>query len=124
MSKAIAVIEFPSGYKKYHFKNPFEDLEVGDQVVCDTVNGLVVGEVVDFKDTSSQASKFIVQKVDLTAHLERVEKQKRIDELRKKMEKRRKEIQEVQIYALLAKSDPEMAEMLNELLTLEGRSLE
>jgi len=40
--------------------------------------------------------------------------------LRHKMEKRRKEIQDVQVYALLAQSDPEMKEMLTKLLALEG----
>lgn len=121
MKKTIAVVEFPSGYKGYHFRNPIEDLEIGDKAVCDTVNGLTVGTVIDFRETSTQATRFIVQKIDLAAHQERVEKQKAIDALRKKMEQRRKEIQDVQVYALLAKDDPEMATMLSQLLSLEGK---
>jgi hypothetical protein len=122
MSKSIAVIEFPSGYKNYYFKNPIEDLEVGDYVVCDTSGGYSVGKVIGFKDSSAQATKFIVQRVDLAAHQERVEKQKKIDELKRQMEKRRKEIEDIQVYSLLAQADPEMATMLNELLKLEGKT--
>lgn len=121
-NKAIAVIQFPSGYKNYHFKNHVEDLSIGDQVVCDTVQGLSVGRVTGFKDSSAQATKWIVQKIDLVEHAARVEKQKQVDALKKKMEQRRKEIQDVQVYALLAQTDPEMANMLKQLLVLEGKA--
>lgn len=124
INKSIAVVQFPSGYKDYHFINPFGDeLQKGDQVVCDTVRGLSVGEVTGFNRSSAQATKHIVQVIDLSAHNERVERKKKLDELHKKMEKRRKEIQDVQVYHLLAQADPEMAEMLSQLYALEGKSI-
>jgi hypothetical protein len=125
-SKAIAVVQFPSGYKDYHFKNHMEDLEVKDNVVCHTVNGFVVGTVTGFKDASGLASKNLVQKVDIAAHNERLaqakvaaQKQKDIDKIKAEMEKRRQKIQDVQVYALLAQTDPEMATLLNTLAQLE-----
>lgn len=121
MNVNVAVVQFPSGYKNYHFKNDIVELSVGDTVVCDTVNGLAIGQVVGFEDASAQATKWIVQKVDMEKHKERVAKQKRIDELKKKMEQRRKELQDIQIYMLLAKEDEAMKGLLDELLTLEGK---
>lgn len=122
IKKTIAVVQYPSGYKNYDFLNHVEDLEVGDTVITDSSNGLSIAKVVSFKESSTTANKWIVQKVNLTAHRERVAKQTKVNALRKKMEQRRKEIQDIQIYAMLAKSDPTMNELLNEMLSLEGKA--
>ena len=126
MSKTIAVVRFIEGYNttKYDFFNDVEDLAKDDLVVVDTVNGYSLAKVVEFKETSAKATKWIVQKVDTAAHKARLEKQAAIKALRHKMEQRRKQIQDVQVYALLAQSDPEMAEMLKQFLALEGASNE
>ncbi len=122
MNKTIAVVRFIDGYSttKYDFFNDVEDLEKDDLVVVDTANGYSLAKVVEFKETSTKANKWIVQKVDTAAHKARLEKQAAIKALRHKMEQRRKQIQDVQVYALLAQTDPEMAEMLKQFLTLEG----
>jgi hypothetical protein len=117
----VAVVQFPSGYKNYHFKNDIEDLKKGDTVVVDTINGMAVGLVVGFEDASVKAEKWVVQKVDLEKHLERIERENKIKELKRKMEKRRKELEDIQLYVMLAKEDQEMAEMVKQLLELEGK---
>lgn len=101
--------------KAYHFLSDIEELAVGDTVVTDTTRGLQVGTVTSVSDTpSSKATKYIVQKVDMVKHEERKAKAKQQAELKKKMEARRKQLQENEIYRILAKEDEEMAKMLEE----------
>ncbi|KZR59135.1 hypothetical protein [Pseudobacillus badius] len=113
MGTAIAVVEFQTGYKRYEFKTDLE-LSVGDVVVVDATPGISVATVVGLKDTSKLATKWVIQKVDLTVHEERLAKEKKLKEIREKMEARRKELQEIQIYQLLAQEDEGMAALLNE----------
>lgn len=122
MSKDIAVVRFINAYTgtSYSFLNDIADLEVGDLVVVDTSNGYGLAKVESFKATDIKAKKWIVQQVDVAAHKARLEKQTQIKSIRAKLEQRRKQIQDVQVYALLAQNDPEMAEMLSTLIALEG----
>jgi predicted GTPase len=55
----------------------------------------------------------------LTAHQERLEKERRMNALKRKMEARRKQLEEVQIFALLAKEDESMKELFEEFLDLQ-----
>lgn len=94
-----------------------EDLKKGNKVVVDTVNGLAIAEVekyVDFPKGDVPASKWIVQKIDTTSHELRLQNERRMNGLKRKMESRRKQLEEFQIYQLLAKEDPEMQAMLEE----------
>jgi len=112
--KQIVIVQFDSGYKQYDFKSDIEGLQVNDKVVVDTAMGYSVGTVVGFKDVSKAATKWVIQKVDLDGHTTRLEKEKKMAELKLKMEKRRKELQEIEIYQILAKEDEGMAELLKE----------
>lgn len=116
--KAIVVVEFDSGYKHYDFKNDIAGLVVGDKVVVDASPGISVATVVGFKDVSKAATKYIIQKVDLDTHKARLEKDKKLAEIKAKMEKRRKELQEIEIYQILAKEDSDMAKLLEEFTAL------
>lgn len=118
LAKKIAVVEFESGYKSYEFKTDIEDLHVGDYVVVDTSSGINVARVVEIKDYSNKATKWVIQKLDMTKHQERLEKEKKLKEIQAKMEARRKQLQELEIYRLLAKEDAEMAKLLEEYTSL------
>lgn len=101
--------------KAYSFLNDIEGLAVGDKVVADTTRGLQVGTISKISDTPiNKATKYLVQKVDLEKHEARKAKAKQQAELKKKMEARRKQLQENEIYRILAKEDEEMAKMLEE----------
>lgn len=79
----IVQVKLGDFYKRYDFFAT-EDLElhVGDKVVVDTVNGLVLGEVKGFKARSKFANNFIVCKVDVAAHEEKLEKYNRVKGIR------------------------------------------
>ncbi|MGD2330696.1 hypothetical protein [Bacillus amyloliquefaciens] len=110
----IILVEFPTSYKEYAFRNDIEGIEVGDKVVVDTSNGFVVAEVTKVDVVSNKASKYVVQKIDIEAHEKRIEKANKLIELKAKMEDRRKKLQEIEIYQILAKEDDEMAALLAE----------
>jgi len=64
-NKRIAVVRFEGTARNYDFFNPFPELEIGDSVLCDTAIGMSVGKIRGFKSNSPQATKFIVQPVNL-----------------------------------------------------------
>lgn len=109
----IARVSLDSTLNMYDF---FTDLELvaGDAVVCDTVRGLAIGEVIDVVNTSKKANKWVVQKIDMSQHESRLAREKRIKELQAQMEDRRKNLEQEAIYAMLAKEDAEMSAMLKE----------
>lgn len=112
----IVGVAFPGGYgtpKIYSFRTDL-DLSVGDTVVCDTANGLTIGTVSDLEGNEPKATKWIVQRVDLDAHKKRLEKEKALNAIKKKMDERRKQLQDIQIYQLLAQTDPEMKTLLEQ----------
>lgn len=117
MTKTV-IVKHPNNYKEFAFKTDL-DLQKDDLVVCDTVVGYALGTVVAV-DQELPATKWIVAKVDLSAHLERAETEQKIKELRNKMVTRRKVIEEKEIYKMLAEKDIEMASMIEEFEKLTG----
>ncbi|WP_324658944.1 hypothetical protein [Bacillus cereus] len=105
--------------KKYVFKNDITDLVIGDKVVVETANGLSVATISGFLETSKIGTKFVVQKIDMVAHNNRLEKEKKLATVKAKMEERRKKLQEIEIYKILAKEDSEMAKLLAEMNELD-----
>lgn len=117
----IVLITFKgnTSYIHYEFKNDIVGLEEGDKVVVDTVHGLTVGTVQGFKDPAkSKATKWVVQKIDTTAHEARLEKERKLSDIKAKLEERRKKLEKFEVYQLLAKSDPTMEALLNEFKAL------
>jgi hypothetical protein len=131
--KKVAVIKFinpliQGSYinpKNYNFLTDIEDLQPGDIVVVDTVNGLQVAEFVKYNELGlgetgvKTPTKWVVQKIDLSAHEARIEAAERAAKLKVMMEERRKKTQELEIYEILAKADPEMAKLLEEFKKLQ-----
>lgn len=114
----VASVKYIDGFphKTYDFFTDIEDLRVGDTVVVDSVNGLGLAkvELVVKQSPYSKANKWIVQKVDLSSHEARIRKEKLASDLKKKMEARRKKLEQNAIYKMMAETDPEMAELLKQ----------
>ena len=96
------------------------DLEIGDKCVVDTPgNGLSVVTVVSVRGlTAGQrtaATKWIVAKVDVEAHKERLRRQEAAQEIRNKLFEKKSQAEELKIYQMLAKDDPEIKALLEEL---------
>jgi len=130
MKKTVARITFPgttySAEKKYNFQTSILDLEKGDKVVVDTVNGLVIAEFDSYDELGfgesgvKVPSKWVVQKIDVTAHNTRVEAAAKVIKIKAMMEARRKKSEEITVYAILAQEDPEMKALLDEYNLVNG----
>jgi hypothetical protein len=99
----------------FMYDSTFLTIKRGDTVVVDTVNGLQLAKVEAVAvNCSSQATKWVVDKVDTTSYLERAEVGRKAGLLKKKMEERRKKIQDAVLFKQLAETDSEMALLLAE----------
>lgn len=109
-----AVVKFPNTSKQYYFMTDL-DLETGDMVVCDTAVGVTVATIVRLEEeVSPPATKWIIGKVDMAVHTKRMELEAKKKDLKARMEKRRKKLEDIAVFAILAKEDPDMAELLKE----------
>jgi hypothetical protein len=122
MTKKYVNVQFAnSPFSSYQFVTDIEDLKEFDLVVVDTKNGYQVAKVecyTELVNTSVKEFKWIIQKVDLTAHTERLQRERQMNTLLRKMEARQKELEKVSIFKLLADSDPNMAAMFEEFQAL------
>lgn len=89
---------------------------VNDYVIINNVYGYAVAKVMELTDkTDEKITKEIVCKCDFSDYFKRCDDRKRRGELMKQMEKRASELKEIALYEMLAKEDPTMASMLEEL---------
>lgn len=103
--------------KDYQFLTDIQNLIEEDAVVVDTANGLQVGYVIGYDEVSKfdgNNVKWVVQRVDLENHKINLERQEKLRTLKQKMENRRKKLEEIQIYEILAREDPDMKDLLDE----------
>lgn len=103
--------------KVYQFSTDIDDLKKGDCLVVDTVNGPTVAYFVEYNDLpkfDSNKLKWVIQKIDMVSHDQRLQNEKRLNTIRDKMENRRKQLEEIQIFKILAKEDKDMEKLLNE----------
>lgn len=132
MSKKVAVVKFPntdrysSSYnKKYNFLTTVDNLQAGDTVVVDTVNGLQIANFVKYDDLGlgntgvKTPHRWLIQKVELDEHNRRIEAVAKLEKLKVMMEVERKKAQELEIYEILAKQNPDMAVLLDEFKQLQ-----
>lgn len=100
------------------------DLKENDTCVVHVPGaGLLVGtvEAVHAPETVEEPlTAEVVDKVDETAFKARVEQRKLEKELKAKMAERAKKLQDIVLYETLAKSDPEMQQLLDQYKTLNG----
>ena len=103
--------------KNYQFLTDIQNLIEEDVVVVDTANGLQIGYVIGYDEVSKfdgNNVKWVVQRVDLENHKINLERQEKLRILKQKMENRRKKLEEIQIYEILSKEDPDMKDLLDE----------
>jgi hypothetical protein len=116
MNKKVVAVKHQNNHNVYYFFTDMEDLKVGDTVVVDTRYGFQIGEVVSFVEYTPpvNVTKWVVDKVNVEAHNRRLEREKKLNEIRKKLDARRKQLEEMAVYSLLAQGDAEMARLLKE----------
>ena len=103
--------------KNYQFLTDIQNLIEEDVVVVDTANGLQIGYVIGYDEVSKfdgNNVKWVVQRIDLENHKINLERQEKLKVLKQKMENRRKKLEEIQIYEILSKEDPDMKDLLDE----------
>lgn len=101
--------------KLYHYKTLIADLEVGDLVVVETQYGHSVARVARRLVKTSQANKYIVQKVDLTELEKHKARETQIEFLRADIRSRANAVREKQEMELLAVEDRELERLLKEM---------
>lgn len=128
-----ATIKFESGRNIYCFKHDIEGLQENDYVVCDTVRGFSLGQVVNTTPShynTTLAAKWIVQRVDLEPHLQRLEAEKITRKRKSEVAAKRRELKsrldaKLALFRknheleLLKTADPEAAEIISALQELE-----
>lgn len=113
----VAVIEM--GNTDYHFALYDWNVKAGDSVlVTGNSNILKVKEVITKDEAKERFSKDITAevmcKVDLSLYERRVENRKKAEKLRKEMDKKIAEMDEMNKYVLYAEKNDELAKMLAE----------
>ena len=113
----IAKIKYLDSNKvsEYSYANFDTSLTVGDLCVVASLNhGLGLARVTEIINQNDiQTPREIVAKVDMQAYDFRVAARKDAAELKVKMQERAKKLQDIALYQMLAKDDPEMQELLN-----------
>ena len=99
--------------RQYHYYTTMP-LAVGEYAVVDVNGDLQIVQVTEVNVCTSQATKYIVDRIDLTVYNNQQEKLKRTAELKKKLVARSKKLGEMALYITLAKEDAEMAALLYE----------
>jgi hypothetical protein len=95
------------------------DVQVGDTVVVlAPSSGLTLVEVISVSD-KPEGTKYIVDKVDLSAHKARIEKIELKAKLMKELVQRKNQIDENKILDIYAKEDKQFASLLSQLRSLE-----
>lgn len=113
----VAVIEI--GGNDYHYALYDWDVEAGNRVlVTGNSNILKVKEVITKDEAKERYSNDITAevmcKVDLSLYETRVENRKKAEEIRKKMDQKIAEMDEMNKYVVYAEKNPELAKMLEE----------
>ena len=100
----------------YNYANFIPELKENDIVAVMSANhGMGLAKVVDIVDQNDVAlEREIVSIVDTADYDARVNHRKMAADLKAKMRERAKKLQDVALYQMLAKDDPEMAALLSE----------
>lgn len=105
-----------SAPSSYIYANFEPDLKVGDLCVIQSAHhGLGLARVTEVLEGNSFdiSSREVVAKVYDDFYKERVANRKKAAEIKAKMQERAKQLQDIALYQMLAKDDPEMMELLN-----------
>jgi len=120
----IASVVFPMemskelGDKRYSYLTDIEDLDWEDTLVVETRYGMRVAVFMNYLEENSAAAKkasaWIVQKVDSSqVELSKV-KHKKLQDVKNKLRVRKENLEEINLFKLMAKEDEEMRNLLSE----------
>lgn len=116
----IKFLEGTNTDKRYAYAS-YDEVNEGDYVVVKTGHhgwGIAqVSEVLN-EDCAVEYGREIIAKFDPSAYFTRIEKIKRLSEIKKSMDAKVKELQHLAIYEALAKDNSEMKELLDEFKSL------
>lgn len=120
MSIKTVAVRFSMAGQDYHYLTDLE-VEVGEKVIVDSLSdGYVTVRVTKvFEGVQAKATKFVVNTIDDKDYLERLSKDKKRQDIIAKLEKKKKEIEQMAIYDYLANHDSEAASLLSELKSLK-----
>lgn len=108
----------------FAYLTTIKDLEIGDYIVVDCQNGLQVCRVAKVigltPRQTNKAFKWVVTKVDLEQHEKNKLAQEKIQEIQNLVAKRKEQIEGQLILKQLAKEDPTMMGLLQELGELDS----
>lgn len=107
----------------YEYANFEPDLKANDIcVVMSAHHGLGVAKVVEIVDRNDlETQREVVAKVYTDKYDRRVENRAKASELKVKMQERAKKLQDIALYQMLAKDDPEMLSLLQEYQSLPNQ---
>lgn len=106
--------------KRYAYA-AYNEVNENDYVVVKTGHhGWGIAQVSEIlnEDYAVECGREIIAKFDPSSYFERIEKIKRLSEIKKSMDAKVKELQHLAIYEALAKDSPEMKELLDEFKSL------
>lgn len=101
--------------KNYAYRTTIEDLEKGDLVVVEAVGYYKVVEVQRYIPYSGLATKFVVSKLDLEQAEKDKEEVLKREELMEAIELRMQKAEKLRQAKKLAKLDPELGKLLEQL---------
>ena len=117
----VAEIKFldENGGRTYKYLLFDADVRPDDLVVVKTGHhGFALAQVIDLDNETDgseiEHNRQIVCKVDLTAYENRIAMSKKMAELKKQMDAKVKQLQNLALYEMLAQQDPELKAMLDE----------
>ena len=103
------------------------ELERKDLVIADTQHGFKIGKVAKVsgltKNQRAKATSWVVQKIDVKAHEARIKRGELIQEIDNKMEEILDQHNKYAIYVELAKTNPEMSKLIEELKSVDPSSV-
>lgn len=117
-----AVAETKQGSSHYYYAiyDDENTYKVGDKVIvsgrCRDI--LEITDILAPEEVMTNVCAEVICKVDTTAYNKRIEKRKKAGELKKKMDKMIKAMDESKKYEMYAEENPDLAEMLNEYKSL------
>ena len=98
------------------YSTTMDDLKQGDILVVHTnSHGLAVAEFISYtEEKMTKPGREIMAKADLSEYQARKEREKKVLELKRQMDKTLKEAQDLALYEAIAKNNPTMAALLDE----------
>lgn len=119
MNTKIIAVRFKHAYdkqewggKEYHYLTNLKDLKKGDLVVVETQHGYAVAQVVRYISKSSQAFRYIIQKVDVEAHETFLEKEMKLAYIQAEIEDRAAAVRKRKELEVLAEEDEKLKDLI------------